>query len=319
MATAELRSPADGRERAIYALPGNATLAAAIETALGLPVVPVLVDHFPDGESRVRIGQRSAARTAIVVCSLDRPDEKILPLIFAAGALRELGAERVGLVAPYLAYMRQDRQFEDGDAVSAVHFARLLSQSLDWLVTAEPHLHRVTSLAAIYSIPTSVVHVAPLIARWVRRNVPNGLVVGPDSESQQWARAVAEGAELPFVILDKTRLGSNEVKVSVPNLDRWRDRRPVLVDDVISTGHTMRETIRHLRSAGLAPPVCVAVHAVFAGDAYAELLAAGAERVVTTMTIRHESNAIDVSEPIVAAAAAMLGDTAAAPGRPRPR
>jgi ribose-phosphate pyrophosphokinase len=319
MATADVPALSGRRSRAIYGLPGNEALAGALGTALGAPVVPVLVDHFPDGESRVRIGQRSAARTAVVVCSLDRPDEKILPLVFTAGALRELGAEQVGLVAPYLAYMRQDRQFDEGDAVSAVHFARLLAQSVDWLVTAEPHLHRVTSLAAIYSIPTSVVHVAPLIARWVRRNVPNGLVVGPDSESQQWARAVAEGAELPFVILDKTRLGSNEVKVSVPNLDRWRDRRPVLIDDVISTGHTMRETIRHLRSAGLAPSVCVAVHAVFAGDAYAEVLAAGAERVVTTTTIRHESNAIDVSEPIVAAAAAMLSDTPATPAPPRPR
>lgn len=307
MATADVPALSGPPSRAIYALPGNDALSGALGMALGASVVPVLVDHFPDGESRVRIGHRSAARAAIVVCSLDRPDEKILPLVFAAGALRELGAERVGLVAPYLAYMRQDRQFDEGDAVSAVHFARTLSQSVDWLVTAEPHLHRVSSLATIYSIPTSVVRVAPAIAHWVRHNVPNGLIIGPDSESQQWARAVAEGAELPFVILDKTRLGSNEVKVSVPNLDRWRDRHPVLVDDVISTGHTMRETIRHLRSAGLAPPVCVAVHAVFAGNAYAELLAAGADRVVTTTTIRHESNAIDVSEPIVAAVAALLG------------
>jgi ribose-phosphate pyrophosphokinase len=116
------------------------------------------------------------------------------------------------------------------------------------------------------------------------------------------------------VILEKARLGSTEVKVSVPNLERWRDRRPVLVDDVISTGHTMGETIRHLRDAGMEPPVCVAVHAVFAGDAYAGLLAAGAERVVTTTTIAHESNAIDVSGLIAASVVAILGTSVAAAG-----
>jgi ribose-phosphate pyrophosphokinase len=314
MATAETLARSNRGERAVYALPGNDAIAAAIGAALGVPVVPVIVDRFPDGESRVRIANTYDARAAVLVCSLEHPDEKILPLVFAAGALRTLGAHQVGLVAPYLAYMRQDRQFHEGEAVSAVHFARLLSHSVDWLVTAEPHLHRLSSLAAIYSIPTSVVRVAPAIAKWVRTNVPNGLVVGPDAESQQWARAVADIAQLPFVILEKARLGSTEVKVSAPNLERWRDRRPVLVDDVISTGHTMGETIRHLRDAGLKPPMCVAVHAVFAGDAYAELLAAGAERVVTTTTIAHASNAIDVSEPIAASVVAILGGNEAAAG-----
>ena len=102
---------------------------------------------------------RSSSLVAVIVCSLQHADETILPLVFAAGTMRELGATRVGLVAPYLAYMRQDRRFHEGEAVSAVHFATLVSRSVDWMVTVEPHLHRVATLGEIYSIPTDAVSV----------------------------------------------------------------------------------------------------------------------------------------------------------------
>jgi ribose-phosphate pyrophosphokinase len=264
-------------------------------------VVPVLVDRFPDGEARVRVSGDRAPRSAVLVCSLEHADEKILPLLFAAGALRALGTLRVGLVAPYLAYMRQDRAFHEGEVVSAVHFARLLSASVDWLVTVEPHLHRITSLEAIYSIPACAVHVTDALAKWISANVANAVVIGPDAESRQWARSVADGAGLPFEILEKRRLSSDRVEVTVPHIDRWRDRTPVIVDDIVSTGHTMLETVRHLVDAGALAPVCVAVHALFAGDSYAALLHAGARQVVTTNTIAHASNGIDVSGQIASA------------------
>src|SRR5690242_5317687 len=96
---------------AVHAFPGTAALAEAVARALGAESVPVAVDHFPDGEARVRLGGARRAADAVIVCSLEHADAKLLPLVFAVDALRELGAERVGLVAPYLAYMRQDRRF----------------------------------------------------------------------------------------------------------------------------------------------------------------------------------------------------------------
>jgi ribose-phosphate pyrophosphokinase len=201
--------------------------------------------------------------------------------------------------------MRQDRAFHEGETASAVHFARLLSASVDWLVTVEPHLHRIASLDAIYSIPVRAVRVSEEIASWVGREVSHGVVVGPDAESRQWARAVAIAAGLPFVILEKRRIAGDRVEVSVPHIEEWPGRTPVLVDDVIATGRTMLETVRHLQQVGAPPPVCVAVHALFAGDAYAELRRAGVARVVTTTTIPHESNAIDVSPSIARAVLTM--------------
>lgn len=288
----------------IHAFPGNEALARAIADTLGATVRPVVVDRFPDGEARVRVGGDRSRRPTVLVCSLQHADEKILPLLFAAGALRELGAPHVGLVAPYLAYMRQDRAFHEGEAVSAVHFAGVLSDAVDWLVTVEPHLHRIASLDAIYSIPACAVHVSALLAKWISANVANAVVIGPDAESRQWARAVADAAGVPFEILAKRRLSGDRVEVTVPHIDRWRDRTPVIVDDVVSTGRTMLETVRHLRDAGARDPVCVAVHALFAGDSYSALFRSGVTRVVTTNTIAHASNAIDVSGCVAAAVAA---------------
>jgi ribose-phosphate pyrophosphokinase len=129
-------------------------------------------------------------------------------------------------------------------------------------------------------------------------------VIGPDGESEQWAAEVARGAGAPWLVLEKTRRGDRDVTVSVPDAGRLGGRTPVLVDDIISTARTMIAAVAHLvRLGSTPPPVCVGVHAVFAGDAQAELQAAGAARIVTTNTIAHPTNAIDIVPAIAAALA----------------
>lgn len=282
----------------VFALPGNEAIARSLATALGAELGVSEVRHFPDGDSYIRLDTSVAGKTVILVSTLDRADEKFLPLSFMAATARDLGAICVGLVCPYLAYMRQDKRFRPGEAVSSVYFAKLLSETLDWLVTVDPHLHRHHSLDEIFSIPAVALHAAPYLASWIKDNVPEPVLIGPDSESEQWVAAVASGAGAPYVVLDKVRNGDRDVEVSVPDLGKDAGRTPVLVDDIISTGRTMIAGIRHLTTTGHRPPVCVGVHAVFAGDAYAALHAAGAAKIVTCNTIPHESNAIDVAAPI---------------------
>jgi ribose-phosphate pyrophosphokinase len=286
----------------ILALPGNEALAAALAAQLAIELGRTEQRRFPDGESYLRLDTDVAGRHVVIAATLRDPDARFLPLVFLAATARELGASRVGLVAPYLAYMRQDTRFRSGEAVTSRLFARLLAHEIDWLVTVDPHLHRYPSLTTIYPIETHVVAAAPAIAAWIRANVERPLVIGPDEESAQWVRAVALAAEAPHVVLRKVRRGDRDVEVSVPDVDRWRDRTPVLVDDIISTARTLVAAARHLSAAGLAPLVCIGAHAIFAGDAYEALLAAGAARVVTCNTIPHASNAIDIvpgiAEPV---------------------
>lgn len=279
----------------VFALPGNEAMAEALAARLGADLGHLAVRSFPDGETYLRYESDVQGRKAILVCTLNRPDSKFLPLLFAAAAARELGAAGVGLVAPYLCYMRQDRRFQPGEAVTSTYFARALSEWVDWLVTVDPHLHRRGSLSEIYTVPSIAVNASPLIADWIRKEVSTPVLVGPDEESAQWVADVARRAGAPHIVLEKVRRGDRDVEITVPELDRWRDRTPVLVDDIVSTARTMIETVRHLRRAGLPAPVCIAVHGLFAEGSDHALLSAGAQRVVTTNTLPHTSNAIDVT------------------------
>jgi ribose-phosphate pyrophosphokinase len=276
-------------------LPGNERLADALSVELGAERGSAVVRRFPDGECYVRVEQPVRGRDVILLCTLHHPDDKVLPLAFLAATARELGASSVGLVAPYLAYMRQDRRFREGEAVTSTCFAQLLSPSFEWLVTVDPHLHRWGSLAEVYRVPSTVVHAAGAVSAWIRENVRVPLVIGPDVESAQWVEAVASAAGAPHVVLSKTRHGDEDVSVSLPDVSRWKAHTPVLVDDIISTAHTMIESVRHLKTAGFAPPVCVGIHAVFADGAYEQLVDAGAARIVTTDTIAHPTNQITVA------------------------
>lgn len=293
----------------ILAFPGYETIATFLAAHLEVEQGKYELRQFPDGESYLRIDSSVARQHVLLVCGLDRPGNKLLPLYFLAKTLRELGAASVGLVAPYLAYMRQDRRFHEGEAVTSRYFARLLSDTFDWLVTVDPHLHRYSSLNEIYTIPTEVVNAAPVISEWIQNHVQRPLLIGPDAESEQWVSEVAKMAGAPYVVLSKIRHGDRDVEVSLPNVERWKSYTPVLVDDIISTARTMIETVGHLNRLALKPPICVGVHAVFADNAFQELSESGVERVVTCNTIPHQSNDVDVSLLIAEATRKGLGSS----------
>jgi ribose-phosphate pyrophosphokinase len=200
--------------------------------------------------------------------------------------------------------MRQDRRFQSGEGVSARYFARLLSQALDWLITMDPHLHRIHDPDEIFSVPVTTVHAAPQLAEWVRAHVPHPLLLGPDAESGQWVEQVAAHAGAPWSVLAKRRLDDEGVALVLPDLGGHAGRSPVLVDDIVSSGSTMAEAVRLLRAANWPAPVCLAVHPVFAPGAYQLVRHAGAAAIVSCNTLVHPSNAIDV-HPLLADAAAL--------------
>lgn len=293
----------------IVGFPGSESIASALGTALSAECVSLGWRHFPDGESLVALDAVCTDREVIFVCTMKEPDRLALPLMFAARTAREFGARRIGLVAPYLAYMRQDTRFHPGEAISAPQFAAFLSWSVDWLVTVDPHLHRNPTLQPLFGIPVQHVSAMPAAADWIGANVKRPVLIGPDSESAQWVAQVAARIGAPMTVLQKTRRGDREVEVSLPDRAMIEDRTPVLVDDIIASGHTLLETLAHLKRLGLPPAVCVAVHGIFADGADANLLAAGASRLATSNTIAHASNAFDVTPALLPAVTTLLHQT----------
>ncbi|KCZ55125.1 hypothetical protein HY30_08155 [Hyphomonas chukchiensis] len=271
-----------------------AQLAEITNSALGA----LELRRFPDQETYVRIASEMAGKSVELVCTLAHPDPQLPGLLFAAYTARELGATSVGLIAPYLAYMRQDKRFSDGESVSSRHFARLLSGAFDRVVTVDPHLHRIHDLDEVFSIKTKVVHAAPALADWITTHVENPLIIGPDSESAQWVSDVAGRIGAPHLVLSKIRHGDRNVEVTAPGLENRTGYQPVLVDDIASSGRTMIEAARHFETTGFPKPVCVVVHALFAGDAY-EALKAVSSRVVSTNTVPHVSADISITSLIV--------------------
>ena len=261
---------------------------------------------FPDGESYVRFETPVASRDVILLCPLDRPDDKALRLLFAADAARQQGAARVGLVAPYLAYMRQDKAFRDGEAITSRTFAGLVSQSFDWLVTVDPHLHRYPDLAAVYSIPAVAASAAAPIAQWIASHVANPILLGPDEESGQWVRRIADLASARSAVFHKSRAGDFDVSIAGRPAPLPPGATPVIVDDIASSATTMIETVRLLKAAGQPPPVCIVVHPIFAADAYDRLQQSGPAAILSTNTIAHPSNRIDVTAELATAVSAML-------------
>lgn len=291
----------------LFVMPGNESFAAQLRQRLSCDPGDLRLRRFPDGESCLRFMTDVRGRDVALACTLDHPDEKIMPLYLAANIARELGANSVGLIIPYLPYMRQDARFKEGEGVTSAHFARLVSSCCDWLVTVDPHLHRCKSLSDIYTVATRVVHAAPEISRWIVANVDNPVIIGPDSESEQWVAEVAGAARCPFTMLQKERSGDREVKVSFREPATCLGGKPVLVDDIVSTARTMIAAAARIKAAGMDAPICIAVHPLFAGDAYAALHVAGVDRIVSCNTVVHSTNQIDLCQPIAVAVEQMVG------------
>ena len=290
----------------LTALPGAETFAARLRASLGCEAGQLKVHRFPDGESCPQFLCDVAGRDVVLVGALEQPDHKLMALYLSACVARELGARSVGLVAPYLPYMRQDAVFAPGQGVTARHFARLLSGCLDWMVTVDPHLHRILSLSEVYSIPTVVVPAAPVIAQWLAAQVAQPVLIGPDEESEQWVARVAAGVGCPYTVLRKVRSGDRDVAVSLPPAEVLAGRTPVLIDDIISTARTMCAAVSHLKAAGGPAPLCVGVHALFAEDALDALKGAGAGHIVSCDTVQHESNQISMAPALAEAVKRML-------------
>jgi ribose-phosphate pyrophosphokinase len=268
-----------------------------LAAAAGLDFSQIDVHYFPDGESRIRLPEHIPEHT--VICrSLNQPNEKLIELILAASTARELGAERVTLVAPYLCYMRQDRAFHPGEAISQRIVGSLLATCFDEVITVDPHLHRVHRLEDAVPVAKAVaLGATSAMSAYLDGRVENPILIGPDEESEQWVAAIAQRNGLEFYVARKERFGDSDVRVSLPVAD-YQGRHVVMVDDVASTGHTLEAACSELKPYQPASITVMVTHALFVGDALERIRLAGADEIWSCDSVTHSTNRIELADSL---------------------
>ena len=271
-----------------------------LATAAGLDFAEIDVHYFPDGESRIRLPEHIPPRI-FIYRSLDRPNEKLVELVLAASTARELGARKVALVAPYLCYMRQDKAFHPGEAISQQIVGKLLANWFDEVITVDPHLHRVHRLEDAIPVAQALTLAATdAMSAYLDSKLQNPILVGPDEESEQWVAAIAQRNHLEFHVASKDRFGDSDVRVSLPDA-HYQGRHVVLVDDMASTGHTLEAACRELKPYQPASITVMVTHALFVGDALERIELAGADEIWSCDSITHPTNRIGLAESLAAA------------------
>lgn len=275
--------------------------ATRLARAAGLDAAVIERHRFPDDELRLRLPPALPAH-AVLYRSLHRPNEKLLELLLVARSAGKMGAQHLTLVAPYLAYMRQDKAFRPGEVVSQRIVGEFLAGLFDGVITVDPHLHRVATLAEAIPVPHAIaLSGAGLLADVAVAQRTRPLLVGPDLESRQWVEIAARRHGLDFIVCEKLRHDDHRVDIALPADAELRGRAAVIIDDVASSGHTLARTAERLLAAGAASVDVAVTHALFAADALALIRAAGVGEVWSTDCIAHPSNAVQVA-PMLAEA-----------------
>ncbi len=263
---------------------------------LSLPFSRVELHHFPDGESRVRLPMELPAQ--VILCrSLDQPNSKLIELLLTAQTARQGGVEQLTLVAPYLCYMRQDIAFKPGEAVSQRIIGRFLAGLFERVISVDAHLHRIDRLEqALPGIRALNLSAALLLSEFLMQRTPQDqtLLVGPDSESAQWVKAIAQNARRDFVIANKRRLGDHQVEITLPD-HPYAGKQICLIDDMISTGITLCRVAQDLKTRGAASIDALVTHALFHTEAAQQMQAAGIRHIWSTDSVTHPTNLLSLN------------------------
>ncbi len=251
---------------------------------------------FPDGELYIKLQKDVKGKHVILVQSFYGDiSDCIMEVIFAANTAKSLGAKKVTLIAPHFPYHRQDKSFHSGESVSIHSMGKLMDRTVDEIVIMDPHLHRIDSLSKIFKIPSVKVTANDTIADYIKKNIKNAAIVGPDWESFKWAEYIGKKIGCEYHILHKKRWSSHKVKIYFRKGVELKGKKVVIIDDIISSGHTILETIKQLRSIGIQDISVICVHGIFAEGCLPKLQKTGA-KILSCNTIPSSVSKIDVSE-----------------------
>ena len=273
----------------IIAGSSSPSLAKNLSLEMDLPIANVTIKRFPDGECYVRLHEKM--EEAIIVGNT-YPDESIIELFLLQDAARKMGAEKISIVVPYYGYGRQDKIFEEGEAVSAEKIAKLIEQDADMIITVDPHKEYITKF---FTVPAYICSAVEEIAHYFINKVDT--ILAPDKGAVERAKKAAEIIGCPFDYLEKKRLSGEEVEMKTKEMD-VAGMNVLIIDDIISTGGTMAEAIKNLKRQGARNVFISCSHGLFVGNAIERIRKAGCDEIVSTDTVESIYSKISVAKPI---------------------
>ncbi len=260
-------------------------LAQGLAHELGMELGAYGAQRFPDGEMYVEVGAELRGKHVMVVQPMAPPvGDHLLELLLLSDACRRMGARSISAAIPYLAYARQDHRTRPGQSLSMRVVGDLLQTAeLKRVYTVDLHS---SAVEGFIGVPVEHMSAASILAQAARKHVGKGaVVVAPDLGAAKLAGEYARILELPLAIVHKTRQSPREVAV-VKVFGQVRGLRPIVVDDMITTGGTVAATLKALAAEGAASDATVAAtHALMVDEAVDRLERAGVRRLLVTDTL----------------------------------
>ncbi len=266
---------------------GTATpeLAESVAQHLGTRLASGTVAKFPDGETSIRIEESVRGADCYIVQSTCAPvNDMLMELLVLVDALRRASAWRINAVIPYFGYARQDKKVQAREPITAKLVANLLETAgVDRVITIDLHAGQIQGF---FDVPVDHLTALDILGEHLRTtDLTDSIVVSPDVGRATEARRLANYLNLPLVMLYKRRTSPTDTEVTHVIGD-VEGKRPIIIDDMISTAGTMRRGIEALLKLGAAPDIRVgATHAVFTHPALERLSHPAITGIYVTDTI----------------------------------
>ena len=268
------------------------------------------ITKFPDGEKYIRYHDKVENEDVVLIHPMGlTPDELFIEYLLICSALKDGKAKSIVTFVPYFAYARQDSRFNPGEPGSFHLVSKIIDDlGIDMIYTIDLHLQRVNDLSElIKNTPTKNLSAVPDIATWIKNNagLNNPIVLGPDEESEQWAKVAAETIGVDYEIMIKTRYSATEVSITT------KEGKPlpvngkdvVIIDDIISSGGTIIEAVKLVKEAGAGKIVVGCTHPVLRGktqfdSALANIYNSGVSIVVGTDSVPSQVSYVSIASVI---------------------
>lgn len=273
--------------------PASQLLAGRVAEAMESNLLVSEFKRFPDGELYTRILDDFAGDNVTIIQSIVN-DSDFVALLQLLDACSE--AARINVVIPYMGYARQDKRFKKGEPISARAIARAIKA--DNVFTVNIHDE---SILDYFDAKAVNLDATPMIGKYIKNmELKNPLVIAPDDGAIGLARNAASDLGIDYDFLEKTRLSGESVTIQPKNI-AVEGRDVIIIDDIISTGGTMAETIALLKNRGAHGVFAACVHPVFSNNAVLKLFKAGVRRIIATDTIDKGVSVVSVASVIAEA------------------